>query len=367
MAITFQGGKGSYLFTGDGSKLVNFSESNNILGQMNPEIIKAIYEHISTKPLHYPLTVSYNKSAENVISRLSELSGMHESSGIYSSSGSEACDIALTALSDLGPVITVKGAYHGKSGQYINKNGYDLLKYGREFEIPFPSGNDVMDHIKDLVNAGSASIILEPIQVESGIHSVYPDFFADLAKEFPNLIVCVDESYTGMGKTGKVFSYQLYSSALPDVVMVGKAIGGGLPLGITLFNSEIATRSKFLLSLRNGVYGSTSGNLLSLSLASVILDHVSDSSFLAGVSKKGKIIEDILKPLFGKRLRGSGLIRGIGFQSKSDAVNFSDKLTLSGIFATAMGDAIRISPPLNIENTVLKNAIERIGELVEGF
>ena len=367
MAITFQGGKGSYLFTSDGNKLVNFSESNNILGQMNAEIINSIYEHISTKPMHYPLTVSYNKSAENVILRLSELTGMHESSGVYSSSGSEACDIALTTLSELGPVITVKGAYHGKSGQYINKNRYDLLKYGREFEIPFPTGNDVMDRIRDLVNAGSTSIIVEPIQVESGIHSVYPDFFADLAKEFPNLIVCVDESYTGMGKTGKVFSYQLYSGALPDVVIVGKAIGGGLPLGITLFNHEIASKSKFLLSLRNGVYGSTSGNLLSLSLASVILDHVSDSSFLAEVSRKGKMIGDILEPISGKRLRGSGLICGIGFRSKSEATNFSDELVSSGIFATAMGDAIRISPPLNIENNVLKNAIEKIRELIEGL
>ena len=365
MAIEFSGGKYSYLLSADGRKFINFSESNNIFGQMNQEIIKAVCAHVSRNPIHYPLTVSYGKSARSIVSRLFRLAGMKDSIGVYSSSGSEACDIALTALSELGPVITVKGAYHGKSGQYFNKKLYDSLRYKREFEIPFPAGDEAMDHIGKCVEAGAASLIVEPIQVESGIHPVYPNFFSDLARKFPDLNICVDESYTGLGKTGRIFSYQLYNNAVPDVIIVGKAIGGGLPLGVTLFKREIAMGNKFLNSLRNGVYGSTSGNLLSLSLASIVLDYVSDISFLSEVSRKGRIIEDMLSPLFGKRLRGAGLIQGIGFRSGSEAAEFSEKLAQRGVFASAMGDAIRMSPPLNIEDDVLEKALKKIMELAE--
>lgn len=360
--MKFSYAEGSYLYAGNGTRMINLSESNNILGHRNPGIIRAIRSHISELPVHYPLTVSFPDVAGEVLERLSVISGLGSSTGVFSSSGSEACDVALTVLSESGPVITLQNAYHGKSGQFVHKREVDLLRYGRAFEIPFPDGEHIMDSISECVNAGASSIIVEALQVESGLHPLYPEFFRDLSMEFPDLLVCVDESYTGMGKTGRAFSYQMFGKAEPDVVIVGKAIGGGIPLGVTLFRNSTGGGSVFMNSLRNNVYGSTSGNLLALTLAGLIIDHVSNGVFLSEVRRKGDMIGKELGEAFGDRIRGYGLIRGLGFAEGGEAQKFSAGLAERGVFATAMGDAIRISPPLTIEDSVLGEAMGKIKE-----
>lgn len=364
VGIQFSNAEGAFLYTSEGRRLVNLSESNNILGQRNPLVIGAIEGHISSRHLHYPLTVSYPDSAADIIRSLTSLSGMSRVSGTFSSSGTEACDVALTALSETGPVITLEGSYHGLTGQFINKRKVDRAIHGNEYEIPFPSDRTSMRDVEKCVENGASSIIVEPLQVESGFRAVYSDFFSDLRNEFPDLMICIDESYTGMGKTGRLFSYQIYSM-VPDVLIIGKAIGGGIPLGITLFSKGIAEGNSFISSLRNGVFGSTSGNLLSLTLASLVISQVTGDSFLSEVRRKGELITSKLSDTSGNRIRGFGLARGVGFASPVEARDFSLKLLDEGVFASAMGDAIRISPPLTIDDSTLSDALEKIKKLME--
>lgn len=362
MSIKIEKAEGSYLFDDKGNRYINLSESINILGHRNPEILRIINSYLSEGYIHYPLTISSSETKERVEEKLISLTGIKEGFAVFSSSGSESCDIALTALSELGPVITLEGSYHGLTGQFVYKKEVDKIKFGSSFEAPFPLSPDALEKIEYLVKKGARSIILEVLQVEGGIREVYDGFLKDLRKEFPDLIIAVDEVYTGMGKTGKLFSYE-WQNVVPDIIMLGKAIGGGFPLGITVFRKEIFKRSKFLNLLRNRVFGSTAGNILALHLADFLLETVSKESFLKDVLNKSNIFIKNLNGFNSVYLSGRGLI--LGLNVKKDKVDeLITRLLKERIFVTKMRDVIRLAPPLTIPEELIYEAVDKIRKVL---
>ncbi|MGC8516061.1 MAG: aminotransferase class III-fold pyridoxal phosphate-dependent enzyme [Thermoplasmata archaeon] len=349
--------QGDFLYDESGKKYLNFSESTNILGHRNPGIIGIISKYLEDGFIHYPLTVSFPRIAERVVEKMDRISGIDEGGYVFSSSGSEACDVAMSIMSELGPVITVEGGYPGNTGQFIRKKEIDRSIYGYDFEIPFPSSNSVLSNMEAMIRRGAKSVMLEPLQVEGGFRKVYDGFLSDIRRNFPELVICVDECYTGFGKTGRFFSYQWFG-VKPDIVVVGKAIGGGLPLGLTIINDEVNSKSSVSRIFRNGAFGSSAGNVLALNVADYVISAVSAGEFLSEVERKGELFESITGDIFKERLRGMGLVRGIGFGSKTQASEFSRSLLNKGVFATSMGDAVRLSPPLNISEENLTMGIK---------
>ena len=351
--------QGEFLYDENGKRYLNFAESTNVLGHRNPEVIRIISGYLEDGFIHYPLTISFPRIAERVIEKMERISGIDQGGYVFSSSGSEACDVAMSVMSDLGPVITVEGGYPGNTGQFIRKRVIDRSIYGYDFEIPFPYSDSVLSNIEAMIRRGAKSIMLEPLQVEGGLRKVYDGFLSDIRRNFPELVMCVDECYTGFGKTGRFFSYQWFN-VKPDIVVVGKAIGGGLPLGLTIIDDDVKKRSSISGIFRNGAFGSSAGNILALNVADYVISVVSAKEFLREVELKGKLFNSIPGDKFRKRLRGMGLIRGIEFGSKVQASKFSRLIINKGIFATPMSDAIRISPPLNINEDNLSMGIKEI-------
>jgi acetylornithine/N-succinyldiaminopimelate aminotransferase len=356
---------GSYLFDNAGKRYINLSESINILGHKNPELLSLLFSYLRHGYLHYPLTISTSEIAREVEKKLLSLSNLNAGESIFSSSGSEACDLALTVLSEFGPVIILQGAYHGLCGQYLIKDQFDELKYQNQFNTSFPYTHDNFGDIEHLINKGAKSIILEVIQVESGIREVYNGFLQDLKHEFPDLIVCIDESYTGIGKTGKMFAYQ-WHNFVPEMVILGKAIGGGIPLGITLINEEIYKRSNNVKKMRNKSFGSTAGNILGLNFANFILNKVSQEQFLKDVQSKGHLFVKTVGNDFSTLISGKGLIYGIRSDDRviDDYIN---KLLKLGVYVTKMRNAIRISPPLTISEELITESGQKIKSVLSGI
>jgi acetylornithine/N-succinyldiaminopimelate aminotransferase len=351
--------QGEFLYDENGKRYLNFAESTNVLGHRNPEVIRIISGYLEDGFIHYPLTISFPRIAERVIEKMERISGIDQGGYVFSSSGSEACDVAMSVMSDLGPVITVEGGYPGNTGQFIRKKVIDRSIYRYDFEIPFPYSDSVLSNIEAMIRRGAKSIMLEPLQVEGGLRKVYDGFLSDIRRNFPELVMCVDECYTGFGKTGRFFSYQWFN-VKPEIVVVGKAIGGGLPLGLTIIDDSVKKRSSISGIFRNGAFGSSAGNILALNVADYVISVVSAKEFLREVELKGVLFNSIPGDKFRKRLRGMGLIRGIGFGSKAQASEFSRLVINKGIFATPMSDAIRISPPLNINEDNLSMGIKEI-------
>jgi acetylornithine/N-succinyldiaminopimelate aminotransferase len=364
MSLQITNADGSYLFDSDGKRYVNLSESINVLGHRDPGLFSLIREYLDNGYLHYPLTISRQKISLEVERKLMNLSGMGKGSAVFSSSGSEACDVALSILSELGPVVTFDGAYHGLSGQYLTKGTLDECKYGKKYTAPFPTERGSLAALRNLVEKGAKSIIIEIMQVEGGIRELYREFIEDVKKSFPGLIICVDESYTGIGKTGKLFSYQ-WHDFVPDVLIVGKAIGGGIPLGVTLVNEDISKKSTVLTMFRNGAFGSTAGNSLGLHLSNYILDIVGQGQFLNEVNRKGKLFRETLGEELSSTLRGRGLLFGISARD-SMIEHYIQKIIEDGIYVTKMRDVIRISPPLTIQEGLLIESGEKIKNILLG-
>lgn len=360
--IEIRKAKGSLLFDSAGNEFINFSESTNILGHDNSTLIRIVKETLSEGIIHYPLTISKDPNAEFITSRLLQIAGMEMGTGIYSSSGSEASDIALTYLSQLGPVILLKGHYHGNTGQFVFKDKNDMARYGRNYNISFPT-DDYMSEIEEAVKGGARSIIMEPFQVEGGIREIPPGFFKEVCKAFPDLITCMDEAYTGFGKTGDFFSFQKYGIK-PDSVIVGKAIGGGIPLGLTLFSNRLQEQNLRIGNYRNGAFGSSSGNRIALALGKYILGVVSSEEFLGEVKRKGRIIENLLRENNAFHLRGRGMLYGIDLISRNPK-KIVERIVSKGVLVTLMSGTIRISPPLNISDDMIEDAVQRIIKAIE--
>lgn len=362
MDIKIIDGDNSFLRDKDGTIYINFSESINILGHRNPEIIELILSHLNSGIIHYPLTISKPEIANIVAEKLIKIAGMESAGYVFTSSGSEAADVAMSIMRQHGPVIIISGSYQGNSGQSVFMNSDNVRRFGRDFCIDFPYNGDIKP-AAELMKYGVSGIIIEPLQVEGGLRELPLNFVVELKEKFPELLICFDEAYTGIGKTGDFFAYEKYGIK-PDLLIIGKAIGGGLPLGITLVSKNVYTNSNVYKMFRNNAYGSTSGNLISLDIASLIIDKVSSLKFLSMVRNKGEIIYDMLYPVYGNRLTGRGLIWGIIPKKGDIAENLAEKLREQGLMITTMSGVIRISPPLTIDVPILKKGCALIIENV---
>ncbi len=355
-------GKGSFLFDDLGKRYINFAESTNIFGHGDPELTTIMKDRIDSGLIHYPLTISYPEIAKTVVNKLEKIIGI-SGREIYSSSGSEACDIAFSVLSEFGPIITLEGGYHGNSGQFFNKAENDRIKYGFYFNLKFPEDDSFLEEIDKCIEKGASSLLIEPLQVEGGIREIPTSLIKKIRTRYPDLFICVDESYTGFSKTGRFFSYQ-WHDIVPDMIIMGKSIGGGLPLGLTLINNKISDKSEFVRNLRNNAFGSSSGNIMSLFLADNIISRTSSNSFIEEVKMKETIFKQALRANVRKKITGRGLILGILTDDKTTALQISNKLMDVGIFATIMRATVRLSPPLNIADELLINTAENINELI---
>ncbi len=351
MSTNIVNGYGSFLYDKEGKQYINFSESINILGHRNKDIIKIIEGHIKSGMIHYPLTISIPSIAQELTAKLMKIAGIKNGGYVFSSSGSEAVDIAMSIMSEFGPVITVSGGYFGNSGQFLHLERDYYSRYNKQFRIEFPVDSG-MDDIEKLIDSGAGGIILEPLQVEGGIREFPNNFIKNIRKNFPDFLICFDESYTGFGKTSDFFAFERHG-VVPDLLVVGKAIGGGIPMGLTLISGDLVTKSTIYEKFRNHAFGSTSGNLIALELAKSLIDHVSDPHFLETVKESGKIVSNILRPVYGNRFSGRGLICGVAPLHVEEAGRIAAFLRTMGLMITDMSGILRISPPLNIEPDIL--------------
>ncbi|MEM3907370.1 MAG: hypothetical protein QXZ17_11000 [Nitrososphaerota archaeon] len=155
--------------------------------------------------MNYPLTTLRSPAAVEIERELKNLIKINDGQVVYSSSGSEACDIVLSILSDLGPVITLNGGNHGLSSQYLKKSKYDELEYGKKFILSFLDNKGVFEELNELVSHRGKSIFLEELQNQSRNQRSIQWFLRGVKEKFPEILKCVDEPYTGMVKTGELF------------------------------------------------------------------------------------------------------------------------------------------------------------------
>ena len=367
--ISFDKGKGCYLFTENGEKYLDFVQgiATNILGHCHDHLVSTIEKQ--SKKLWHVSNAYIIKDQERLAKRLTE--NTFADFVCFQNSGTEATEasikIARKYFHKIGKpqknrIITFKGAFHGRTlaALFAANNPKHTEGFGPKVEgfdqVPFA------DHeaIKKTINENTAAIMVETIMGEGGI-KIIPDFCLKGLRELCDqheLLLILDEVQSAY-RTGNFFAFEK-SGISPDIVPIAKGIGGGFPLGACLVTKKVS------VGMTPGTHGSTfGGNPLAMAVGNAVLDIILKKNFLKAVKEKGKYLDNNLNKIKEKypkiisEIRGEGLIKGL--KLKVDNNQFIEKLMKYKMLTVkAEENVVRLFPPLIVENKEIDEAIEKI-------
>ncbi|MBR1420973.1 MAG: acetylornithine transaminase [Selenomonadaceae bacterium] len=365
--IVLDRGEGVYLFDTEGNMYLDFLAgiAVNVLGYDFKPLVATISEQ--AKLLIHCSNLYYTRPQAEAARKLVELSGLDRA--FFGNSGAEANEGAIKVArkfahsidKNKSKIITALDSFHGRTlatltatGQPHYHEGYEPLPGGFEY-VKF---NDI-DALEKLVDDQTCAVMLETIQGEGGVHPPNPDYFRKVRElcDKHRALLILDEIQCGMGRTGKFFAYENYGIK-PDVVTLAKGLAGGVPIGAFICTDEVAN------SMKPGDHGTTfGGNPLACAAANVVLDTISQKSFLDHVAEVGKYFKEKLVELQQKfpdlirDVRGEGLLLGAELSKPGRRV-VELCMKRGAIINCTVGNVLRFVPPLIVEK-------DQIDELVE--
>ena len=368
--ISFTKGKGSYLYTSNGTKYLDFVQgiAVNSLGHSNPNLIKAINKQ--SKKVWHVSNAFLIPEGEKLAKKLTQKT--FADFVLFQNSGAEATEAAIKIARryfySIGQpkknrILCVKNSFHGRTLATIYASGSKKMTEGFAPKVEgfdhFEFGNH--KQLKKMITNKTAAVMVETIMGEGGI-KVIPSWCLKELRKICNkkkILLILDEVQCGVGRSGKFFSFE-YSKIKPDIVPIAKGIGGGFPIGAVLMNKKTAS------AMTPGSHGSTfGGNPLAMSVGNAVLEQIFKRGFLSNVKKLSKYFHFELNklkeefPNIIKEVRGIGFL--IGLQLFNDQTKFIQKLMDKKLLTIrAAENVIRILPPLNVTKQEIDLALKII-------
>ncbi len=375
--IAFKKGKGSFLYSVDGKKYLDFLSgiAVNTLGHSNPNLIKAL--NVQAKKVWHVSNSFQIPEGENLAKKLSKRTFAEKV--IFVNSGAEANETAIKIARryfySIGKpyknrILCIKNSFHGRTLANIFASGSKKMTEGFGPKVTgfdhFKYGD--LKSLKSKISKKTAAIFFETAMGESGIKVHTNKFLKDVRKicNDKNILLILDEVQCGIGRSGKFFAYE-YAKVKPDIVPIAKGIGGGFPLGAVLMTKKV---SKCMIP---GTHGSTyGGNPLAMAIGNTIMNEVFKKGFLLNVRNNStyflKRLNLIKKkyPKIIKEIRGIGLL--IGIQVNVDLGIFINKLTKNRLLTIrAAENVVRILPPLNVKKKEIDLALKIINNVCSEY
>jgi acetylornithine/N-succinyldiaminopimelate aminotransferase len=361
----FVKGEGSCLWDDAGKRYLDFMQgwAVNCLGHSPPVVAEALAAQ--AKLLLTPSPAFYNEPSLKLAKALVEHSCFDQV--FFANSGAEANEGAIKLARKYGKlhrggayeIITFEGGFHGRTLATMSASGKKAFE--PLFE-PKVSGfrkarlND-LDSVKALITDNTVAVMLEPIQGEAGVWPATDQFLKQLralTKEH-GLLLIVDEIQTGMGRTGKLFHYQ-HADIEPDIMTLGKGIGGGVPLA-ALLAAEHAS------CFEHGDQGGTfNGNPLMCAAGLAVLEQVSQPDFLKSTVDAGLFLESELQRLSARHglgdIRGRGLLLALDLKLPIGAAIVAQAFAEGVLLNSPQPDALRFMPALNVTRDEISEMID---------
>jgi acetylornithine/N-succinyldiaminopimelate aminotransferase len=370
--LAFDHGEGAYLWDTEGRRYLDFGAGIAVasIGHCHPHLVDAIREQAGK--LMHTSNLYHIPGQERLADRL--VAHTFADAVFFNNSGNEAVEMGVKMMRkyhhanghpERYRVITVKGAFHGRSLAMLSAGKQEkLLKgFGPEVDGFDQVAFDNLNELKAAIGPETAGILVEPVQGEGGIRPMSKEYLQSLRKiadEF-GLLLMFDEVQCGVGRTGKLFAYE-WSGIHPDILASAKGIGGGFPLGATMATEKVAE------AMTAGSHGSTyGGNPLAMAAGNAVLDVVLAPGFLDGVQKIAEALKAGLQDIAKRHAslyedaRGTGLM--LGLKCKDPVVNGDvvKKLMQHGLLSVPAGDnVVRFVPPLVITADDVKEALSII-------
>jgi acetylornithine/N-succinyldiaminopimelate aminotransferase len=355
--VEFVRGQGTRLWDDEGDEYLDFLTGISVaqLGHCHPRVVEAVREQAGR--LMHVGNLYYTEPALRLAARLSECS--LGGKVFLCNSGTEAIECAIKLARRRRPggdFVVLEGGFHGRTMGALSATPDETKQ--APF-APLVPGFRVAPRNGPLpVDEGTAAVIIEPIQGESGIHPVRPELLASAreACDSHRALLVFDEIQCGMGRTGALWAWQRYG-VRPDVMTLAKGLGGGLPIGACVTDRAHAN------VLQPGDHGSTfAGGPVICAAANAVLDVMEDPVFLPAVARKGERLAAGLRDL-GLEVRGRGLM--LAFSADDAPTLVRRALLEQRLVLNATGrDTVRLLPPLTVSDDEIDEAVRRIGALL---
>ena len=357
-------GDGCYLYSENGNKILDMfgGLAVNVLGYNHPQINEAITGQVK-KYIHIS-NIFYQEKQIALADKILNLSGFKKV--FFSNSGTESVEAAIKLIRKfyLGTgkktLISFSGSFHGRTMGALTLTA--RKKYRDQFAPLLPGVKHLeFNNISDLeknIDENTAGVFIECLQGEGGVNPVNLEFVLSLneLKKKYEFIIAADEIQSGVGRTGKLHAFEHYGLDA-DIVILAKGIGGGLPLGAVLGNSELENVFTY------GEHGSTFGGNPVAAACGLVIFSLLESGLMNQVKKTGEYLVDGLKKLKEKHpekitnIRGMGLMLGVELNFPAQSV--VEKLMSRGILVNCTNEnVIRLLPPYIINNSDINLFIE---------
>jgi acetylornithine/N-succinyldiaminopimelate aminotransferase len=367
--------EGMYLYDHSGKKFMDlvsgFAVSN--IGHRHPRVVQAIKDQ-ADKYLHLTVYGEYVQSPQvKLAEKLSSILPKPLSAVYFVNSGAEATEGAMklakryTGKSEL---IACRNSYHGSTQGALSVMGNEYYKQAYRPLLPgirFIEFNDVAD--LEHISADTAAVIIETIQGEAGVRVPDVGYMTALRKrcDQTGTLLILDEIQTGFGRTGKLFGFENFNIS-PDILLLAKGMGGGMPIGAFISSHEIMSTLK-----ENPILGHITtfgGHPVSCAAGLANLEVILEENLINDVEIKERLFKKYLQHPEIKEIRGKGLMLSIQLSSFEQVEYVSNYCSDKGIIIDWFlhcDTAMRIAPPLIISEEEIKIACTIVVEALDSY
>lgn len=373
--ICFESGSGYTLYDNTGKAYMDFfgGIAVNCLGYAHPAFTEALCNQVK-KYIHIS-NLYYVEQQALLAQRLVENSCLDRV--FFANSGAEANEGAIKLArkffyekgEERYEIITAQNSFHGRTMATLGATGQE--KYQKPFvplppsfvHVPFGS----LEAARQAISGKTCAIMLETIQGEGGVIAASRDYIQGIETicRQNNLLFIIDEIQTGIGRTGKLFSYEHYD-VKPDIITIAKALGNGVPIGALLAKETVAS------AFYPGDHGSTfGGNALSCTAGLAVMQELLEGGLLQSSITTGNYFKDKLLLLQQscpkiQEVRGQGLLLGLAL---SDLISAKDivlaAMEQGFLIGTAGGNTLRFAPPLIISPEAIDKLCDCLTSLLQ--
>ena len=369
--IAFVRGEGSYLWDNTGKRYLDFIQgwAVNCLGHSPPVLAEAI--SAQAKRLITPSPAYYNDASLKLARTLVDRSCFDRV--FFANSGGEANEGAIKLARKYGAlhkngaheIISFEGGFHGRTLATMSASGKKAFEPLFEPKVSgFRKARwQDLASVKELITANTVAVMLEPIQGEAGVWPASDEFASELRAltSAHGLLLIFDEIQTGVGRTGKFFHYE-HTGITPDIMTLGKGLGGGVPLAALLATEAVSC-------FEHGDQGGTfNGNALMCAAGLAVLEQVAAPAFLKSVTETGLYLESELQRLSARHglgeVRGRGLLLALDLRMPIGPSIVADALDAGVLLNAPRPDSIRFMPALNVRRQEIDLMIDSLDGLL---
>jgi LysW-gamma-L-lysine/LysW-L-ornithine aminotransferase len=367
--INVSKGKGAIVWDVLGNEYIDCMGGYGValIGHCNDRVVNAI-KNQSEKLITCHMSI-YNNVRLEFLEKMSKISPKKLSKIFFSNSGAESTEAALKfsrKFTGKNGIIAMSGGYHGKTFGALSvthnekyRKSFQPLLEGVKF-VPYSNPSKIEESLDDSIG----TVIIEPIQGETGIIVPSEGVLQQIRKicDQNNLVLIFDEIQTGLGRTGRMWAGEHWSTT-PDIMCLAKGIAGGLPMGLTLCKPEI------LDAMKVGEHSSTfAGNPLSCSAGIATIDSIIEEKLVENAVKVGNVFKNGLFQLkenhrIVRDVRGLGLMLALELRFDIKDILF-DGIKEGLLMLYSGRNIIRLLPPLVLDEVKVAKTLSIMDKLL---